>query len=75
MATMPIMTLTEKTEMPDGELTPHGMKVAQQYAVKWVQGFERDFALENAHPELAGLFQDIRHDSELALAHSIPTNK
>jgi len=60
-----------KTETPDGELTPHGMEIAHQYAVSWVRGNSRNLELERQCPELEGLFYDIRLDSGLAREHAI----
>lgn len=64
-----------KTEDADGVLTKYGMQVAQEYASSWVNKKTRDVALERKHPELVGLFYDIRNDRELATEHAIPFAK
>jgi hypothetical protein len=60
------------TETKDGELTRYGMVVAHKYAKFWIERASRDLELERKHPELAGLFYDIRIDAELAREHAIP---
>lgn len=62
------------TEDSDGVLTPFGMQVAQQYASAWKQG-QRATSIERTHPELVGLFYDIRKDAELANMHALPIEK
>lgn len=62
-------------EDEDGVLTPKGMEVAHQYAVKWRTSQTRDRALERDYPDLVGLFYDIRNDSTLAAEHAIPLEK
>lgn len=62
----------QPTENKDGELTRYGMRVAHQYAKKWVRQSTRDLVLERKHPELSGLFYDIRIDAALAREHAIP---
>ena len=42
-----------------------------KYALKWTKQSVRDIELERAHPELAGLFYDIRADAELAAEHAL----
>ena len=59
------------TEDAEGLLTPLGMKLAHRYARKWVEESKRDLELEREHPELLGLFWDIRTDPELAREHAI----
>lgn len=59
-------------ENDDGLLTRLGMKVANQYAKDWLRGI-RNLELERQYGELAGLFYDIRIDSELARNHAVPT--
>lgn len=59
------------TEDEDGVLTKWGMQVAHQYARQWVKDSVRDVELEQEHPELLGLFYDIRADAELAREHAI----
>jgi hypothetical protein len=54
------------TEDADGMLTPYGFEVATRYASRWLAESLRDLTLERAHPELTGLFYDIRSDVELA---------
>lgn len=58
-----------KTEDGEGFLTPFGMKVAEKYARAWMQG-KREAQLEKDHPELRGLFYDIRIDAALARRHA-----
>lgn len=58
-------------EDPDGVLTRRGMQVAHAYAKTWLDG-KRDLEMERQYPELAGLFYDIRADSDLARTHAIP---
>ncbi len=58
-------------ESEEGLLTKFGMRVAHQYARAWVSGI-RQLDLERKFPELAGLFYDIRIDTELAREHAIP---
>lgn len=62
----------QPTETKDGELTRFGMVVAHKYARMWVGRSARDLSLERAHPELSGLFYDLRVDSSLAREHAIP---
>jgi hypothetical protein len=62
-------------ETPDGELTRRGMEIAHDYAVAWVELNTRDLNLERLHPELEGLFYDIRVDPTLAREHAIPFQK
>lgn len=59
------------TEDEDGVLTKFGMAIAHKYALKWTKQSVRDLELERAHPELAGLFYDIRADVELASEHAL----
>ena len=56
-------------EDEDGVLTEHGLKVAQDYAKRWISG-SRSFELERKYPDLDMLFYDIRSDSETARAHA-----
>jgi hypothetical protein len=63
--------LAKATEDSEGLLTPYGMAVAHRYAQAWVTRGLRDLELEREHPELAGLFWDIRVDPELARAHAV----
>jgi hypothetical protein len=65
------MKKANPTESEEGVLTKFGMRVAQQYASGWVSGI-RKLELERKFPELAGLFYDIRIDTELAREHAIP---
>jgi len=58
-------------EDDEGLLTPLGMRIAHQYAVKWVNESKRDLDLEREYPSLIGLFWDIRTDSSLAREHAI----
>jgi hypothetical protein len=60
----------QPTESDDGVLTRTGMRIAHQYAKLWVAKGARDLNLERQHPELAGLFFDIRSDSQLAREHA-----
>ena len=62
-------------EDEDGVLTPRGMEIAHQYAVKWRTQQTRDAALERQYPDLIGLFYDIRNDNTLAAEHAIPLEK
>lgn len=62
-------------ETPDGELTRRGMDIAHDYAVAWIELNTRDLNLERMHPELEGLFYDIRVDPALAREHAIPFQK
>ena len=63
------LSKAEKTEDGEGFLTPFGMKVAEKYARAWMQG-KREAQLEKDHPELRGLFYDIRIDAALARRHA-----
>lgn len=63
-----------QVETDEGELTPKGMEVAEQYAQAWVDRNMRDLSLERMFPELEGLFYDIRIDPALARRHATPTN-
>lgn len=65
----------QSVEDEDGVLTPAGMAVAHQYAVRWRTKQQRAMDLERQYPQLAGLFYDIRQDSELAAEHAIPMEK
>jgi len=58
------------TEDSDGVLTDYGMQVAHEYACGFLEGNPRR-DLEDRHPELRGLFYDIRHDSNLAEEHAL----
>lgn len=62
----------QPTEDADGVLTRFGMQIAQRYASQWVANGTRDLELEREHPELVGLFYDIRADSDLAREHALP---
>lgn len=66
------LTMKLTTEDEDGALTELGMMVAEKYAQRWVERAERDLNLERQHPELTGLFYDIRADAELAIRHATP---
>lgn len=57
-------------ENEEGLLTPFGMELAHRYASKWIQSQTRDLDMERMYPQLAGLFHDIRVDSELAERHA-----
>jgi len=59
------------TEDEDGVLTRFGMEVAHRYAKARISG-KRDTKLEREHPELVGLFFDIRYDRGLANEYAIP---
>jgi len=59
------------TEDSDGVLTDYGMEVAHDYARGFLSGEPRR-DLEDSHPELRGLFYDIRHDLDLAREHALP---
>lgn len=61
----------QPTESEEGVLTKLGMQVAHEYATEWVRGV-RNLELERKHPELSGLFYDIRIDTKLAREHAIP---
>jgi len=61
----------QPVQSEEGVLTRSGMRVANQYAKSWVGG-QRTLKLEREYPELAGLFYDIRVDSDLAREHAIP---
>lgn len=61
----------DATEDEDGVLTSLGFQLAEAYAEQWLQG-SRDLASETQHPELAGLFYDIRSDAELAHRYGDP---
>ena len=65
---------TEKTEDADGLLTKRGMAVAHEYAVGWVTRSIRNLNLEREHPELLGLFYDIRADPGYASQHAVVAN-
>ena len=65
---------TEKTEDADGLLTKKGMSVAHEYALAWVARNVRDLELERTHPELRGLFYDIRSDVSYASQHAVVDN-
>lgn len=71
---MPLVKAKGRVEDADGVLTELGMKVAHQYAAQWKSG-NRAVALERQHPELVGLFYDIRNDEDLAAEHAIPMEK
>jgi hypothetical protein len=58
-------------ESEEGLLTPLGMQVAHEYAKTWVNENARNLKLEREYPTLAGLFWDLRTDSELAREHAI----
>lgn len=68
-----VMDLKKAQPLEDGEglLTRTGMRLAHEYAKKWVGGV-RAVGMERQYPELMGLFYDIRVDSELAREHAIP---
>lgn len=53
-------------------ITSAGIRAAEQYATRWVQDAVRDLDLERAHPDLVGLFYDIRIDPELARVYASP---
>ncbi len=59
-------------EDSDGVLTRRGMDIAHEYAVQIVDRGYRDVSLERLHPELIGLFYDIRNDLDFAKEHAIP---
>lgn len=59
-----------EVEDKDGVLTKLGMAVAERYARAWMIG-KRDVDLEREFPDLAGLFYDIRVDSDLARRHAL----
>lgn len=63
-----------RTEDEDGVLTEYGMEIAHDYARGFLGGRPRK-DLEEDHPELRGLFYDIRHDPSLAREHAIPLGK
>lgn len=68
---MPLVkALSKPTEDSEGLLTAYGMSVAHLYAQAWVERGVRALDLERQHPELAGLFWDIRVDPQLARAHA-----
>jgi hypothetical protein len=67
-----VLKKANPVETPDGELTRRGMEVAHEYAVAWIERNVRDLNLERMHPELEGLFYDIRVDTALAREHAIP---
>lgn len=53
--------------MPDGiEVSPKGIEVLASYAARWIHQGERDLEIERDHPELDGVFYDIRSDLDLA---------
>lgn len=55
----------QPTAHPDGSLTRWGMSVAARYAAAWLSGLI-DKGLEQAFPEMADVFLDIRNDGKTA---------
>lgn len=62
----------DNVEDGDGLLTPKGVQVVTQYARTWLASSTRDLALERAHPDLTGLFYDVRSDADLCRRYAAP---